>query len=91
MTTHQDIRIRQALWSEYHSGSDKNQALENICNKVGVNSISLSTINACYQDFKDYESFLFYESINKREYPALPVIQTLPNGEQVRRFHSFSL
>jgi hypothetical protein len=82
MVTHKDIRLRQAIWSEYRLGNEENQALANICKKFGTNSVSLSTIHNWYGHFQTQTS-PFNE--NTPQNKLTPVIQKLPNGDEVRK------
>jgi hypothetical protein len=74
MSTSQDIRIRQAIWSEYRSGNNENRALDNIRKKFDTNFASRPTIRNWYQCFEAND-----EKITR-------VIRNLPGGKQVRRF-----
>jgi hypothetical protein len=91
MVTHKDIRLRQAILFEYRSGNNKNQSLVNIREKFGTDSVSLSTICDWYERFRLQMSSISLFDQNTPQDRLTPVIQKLPNGDEVRKLVLFSL
>jgi hypothetical protein len=79
MTSPNDIKFRQLIWTQYRAGNDKQQALINIKNKLG--SASATTIDHWYKRFQFGETSLFDEDTDQYYIPR--IIQTLPNGYEV--------
>jgi hypothetical protein len=86
MFTPQEIRLRQAIWAEYQSNRNKQQTLDKVQQKSGSDSISRSTIDSYYRDLQNDFTFLFCKGTKKSKYAVVPVIQNMPNGEEVRKF-----
>jgi hypothetical protein len=79
MTSHQEIQIRQFIWSEFRSGKTKQEALNNARSKFGADSVSADMINIWFAHFEAGKTPIF-------DYDSVQAIQTLPTGEEVRTF-----
>lgn len=80
MTTPEQIKIWQLLWAEYRAGNNEKKALLNIIKKLGYECISELTISDRYHSFRCNDCLLFDGC------RIIPVIQTLPDGNEVRDF-----
>lgn len=80
ISTPQEVKIRQLLWAEYRAGNNKEQARLNIISKLGIDSVSESTINECFKRFKS-EDYSFFG-----QYKINPAILTFSNGNEVNKY-----
>jgi hypothetical protein len=80
MSNLKELYTRQMIWAEYRSGSSKEQARA----KLGLDTISEETIDTFYQRFKSGNISLVDQDNVQHYVPQ--VIQTLPNGDEVRGF-----
>jgi hypothetical protein len=81
MVNREEIKLRQLIFAEYRAKSDKKQALANIITKLGSDSVSESTIDHWYREFKADNIVLSDEG--SEHYDIVPAIQMLSNGEEV--------
>jgi transposase len=57
MVSHQEMQIRQLIWSEFRSGKTKQKAI------TKLDSVSTSTIDKWYQRFQSDEESIFDDAI----------------------------
>jgi hypothetical protein len=70
MVTHQEIRLRQFIWSEFRSGKTDEEAI------AKLDSVSAEMIDTWYAHFQSGKTSIFDNNI-------VSAIQTLPTGEEV--------
>lgn len=81
MDTHQEIKLRQAIWAEYRSESDKSQVRLNLIENFGSEIVSDSKIDQWYSHFESGKTSLFEQN------DIASAIQILSNGDEARNLH----
>jgi hypothetical protein len=77
MVSHQEIQIRQLIWSDFRAGKTKQEALNNARSTFGAEFVSAEMIDMWFAHFKAGKPSILDNA-------SVHAIQTLPTGEEVR-------
>jgi transposase len=81
MANRNELHERQLIWAEYRAGFSNEQAHA----KLGPN-VSRETIDNFYRRFKAGKISLFDE--RTFQHRIVQAIQTMPNGDEVRKYQN---